>query len=151
MIRLDLNGEFSLPGNKDVTLKKLEDFEGIVGCLPGIESYERDGERYTCRLKLDASSMKTSYLSTISGKMTVGYLGVKDNGLDIEGNGRVAGSSIRIRLHVDVTESGNGTLIKWAVSVDYGIMSKLIGKEKLQAATEENIDKSVKCLEEKLA
>ncbi|MGC8608469.1 MAG: SRPBCC domain-containing protein [Thermoplasmata archaeon] len=147
---MDFNGEFRLSSNKDNTLKRLSDFEGIVSCLPGIESYEKNGDEYTCRLKLDASSMKTSYLNTISGKMSVNYAGINGNSLDVNGKGRVAGSSIKIALHVDVDDDGEGTLIKWSVSVDYGLMSKLIGKEKLQIATQENIDKSIKCLENKL-
>ena len=150
VIRLEFNGEFKLNNTKNETLERLADFEGIVGCLPGIETYEKEGDEYVCRLKLDASSMKTSYLNTISGKMSVKYAGINGDSLDINGKGRVAGSSIKIALHVDINDDPQGTLVKWSVSVDYGIMSKLIEKEKLRAATLENIDKSVQCLGNRL-
>ena len=82
--------------------------------------------------------------------MSVKYAGINGDSLDINGKGRVAGSSIKIALHVDINDDPQGTLVKWSVSVDYGIMSKLIEKEKLQAATLENIDKSVQCLKNRL-
>jgi len=136
------SGKFRIGVKDEDALQMLHDPEKLGPCLPGVSSFERNGDEYGCRVRLDVSSMGSSYLSKISGKLTFSYMGSEDRTVHVQGKGRIAGSSISFDLIISI----NGGELAWSIDVNYGILIKMMGEEKIREVTQENIDRSVKCL-----
>ncbi|WP_297214905.1 CoxG family protein [Thermoplasma sp.] len=137
--------EIKIPDGAAIEL--LHDPEKLGPCLPGVSSFEKETEGYSCKVKLDVSSMKSSYLSKISGKLNFSYVNAEDRQVRIQGKGRIVGSSISFDLTIEVHEGK----LQWSIDVNYGILIKMMGEEKIKEVTEENIERTVKCLSQLLS
>ncbi|CAC11771.1 hypothetical protein [Thermoplasma acidophilum] len=136
------SGKFRIGVQDEAALQMLHDPEKLGPCLPGVSSFERNDDGYSCKVRLDVSSMGSSYLSKISGKLAFSYLDSENRTIHVQGKGRIAGSSISFDLFISV----NGGELIWKIDVNYGILIKMMGEEKIRDVTQANIDRSVKCL-----
>ncbi|KAA8923521.1 SRPBCC domain-containing protein [Thermoplasma sp.] len=136
------SGSLRIGLTDETALQILHDPEKLGPCLPGVSSFERKDGEYSCRVRLDVSSMGSSYLNKISGKLTFSYLDSDSSNVHVQGKGRIAGSSISFDLSIAIREGE----LHWSIDVNYGILIKMMGEEKIREVTQENIDRSVKCL-----
>jgi len=146
MKRLDFSGDFIIDVPVERAVSYLENFDSIINCLPGIEGYTKTPDGFDCHIRLDISAISTGYLSSLSGRLKV-LISVADLGvIEVNSNGRIAGSAIRIRVTVHLESVPSGTLFRWESSADFGILSKLFDEGKISAVAKSNINSTVECL-----
>ncbi|BAB59995.1 hypothetical protein [Thermoplasma volcanium GSS1] len=148
---MDYSGSFYVDRDPAEVKQFISNFENVVACLPGIDSYTNNGNEFECRIRLDISSLSNSYLKHISGKMKFLFVPERDNGISVNGSGRIAGSSVSMNVKVFVEGSNEHAKVTWSAAIDYGLILKAMGSEKIKEVTDENIKRSIECLRGKIS
>jgi carbon monoxide dehydrogenase subunit G len=143
------NGTFTVGITAEQCLSMFSDPMSLSKCIYGLESIEKDGDDFSCRVRFDVSEAEVSYLSTISGKLKIHYT-VEGNSLNLQGQGRVAGSKLAFMLNLQVVEKSGITEISWNGSFDFGLLIRSMGKDKIEKVSKSNIDKTISCIQEKM-
>jgi len=143
------NGTFTVGISAENCLSMFSDPMPLSKCIWGLESIERDGSDFSCHVRFDVSDAGVSYLSTISGKLKIHYT-VEGNSLNLQGQGRVAGSKLTFTLNLMVVEKSGITEISWNGSFDFGLLIRSMGKDKIEKVSRSNIDKTISCIKEKM-
>ncbi len=143
---MEFSGSIESRRNVAETSSILRDFSKVSRCLPGLESYDEEEGEYAARIRLDISEMGNSYLSTLSGRIKAIYENSPEDVISISASGRVAGSSLRIRLTVNLSQKVGGSVAAWTASVDFGILMRIMGEKSLMAVAQSNIDAIMSCI-----
>ena len=139
------NGAFLVNISADKCLSLFMDPMNLSKCIWGLESIEKDGDDYSCRVRFDVSEAEVSYLSTISGKLRIHYT-VEGSSLDLMGQGRVAGSKLNFSLKLQVAGKDAGSEISWNGSFDFGLLIRTMGKDRIEKVSRSNIEKTISCI-----
>ena len=145
---MDFNGNFMVNLKLDDVRKFFGDINNVIPCLPGIYDINIDKE-INCKLKLNISEAGISSMNTISGKMNFKY-NLNENNLGIIGTGRIAGSKIKFNIDINMIPDDSNTKIEWHSSFDFGIIVKMMGKNKINAISLSNINNTIECFKNKL-
>ncbi|WP_393971330.1 SRPBCC domain-containing protein [Oxyplasma meridianum] len=143
------NGTFNVGIPAEKCLSMFSDPMPLSKCIWGLESIERDGSDFSCHVRFDVSDAGVSYLSTISGKLKIHYT-VEGNSLNLQGQGRVAGSKLAFTLNLLVIDKSGNTEISWKGSFDFGLLIRSMGKDKIEKVSRSNIEKTISCIKEKM-
>lgn len=111
----------------------------IAEILPGLDGYSVEGDSITAKFRLDlrgyGGGSSESMLSTAAARMQFRYTDTGAEGVTIEGSGRSLGSSLRLRLRVEVGREEQ-TTVAWKAEVDTGVLMKVLGRERLSNVAE---------------
>ncbi|MHB1811301.1 MAG: SRPBCC domain-containing protein [Thermoplasmataceae archaeon] len=143
------NGTFQVKISADQCLSIFSDPMNLSKCIWGLESIEKEGDLYSCRVRFDVSEAEVSYLSTISGKLKIQY-SLDGPDIDLTGQGRVAGSKLNFSLKLHVSEKEDGSEISWNGSFDFGLLIRTMGRDKIEKVSGSNIEKTISCIKEKM-
>ncbi len=143
---MDYEGNFYSLLSADDTVAYLSDFRKVSACLPGVESVEVQGNQYVAKIRFDVSEMGHSYISTLSGRIKAHYEDSESDQVVISASGRVAGASLKILLHITISESEGKTMASWKASVDFGILMKVMGEKNIASIAEVNIGRIMSCI-----
>jgi len=143
---LDFEGNFYSSLSAGETTAYLSDFRKVSACLPGVESVEVQGNQYVTKIRFDVSEMGHSYISTLSGRIKAHYENSDSHHVVISASGRVAGASLKILLDISVSESEEKTIAYWKASVDFGILTKVMGEKNIASIAEVNISRIMSCI-----
>jgi carbon monoxide dehydrogenase subunit G len=143
---LDYEGNFYSLLSADDTVAYLSDFRKVSACLPGVESVEVQGNQYVAKIRFDVSEMGHSYISTLSGRIKAHYEDSESDQVVLSASGRVAGASLKILLHITISESEGKTMASWKASVDFGILMKVMGEKNIASIAEVNIGRIMSCI-----
>ena len=146
---MEYSGEIPVNSRMESVRGFLSKIENITPCLPGIYDFEIDGNEIKCKLKLDISAAGISAMNTVTGKMTFAYL-PGDGVLNIQGTGRIAGSKVKFSIEIAYTGGSESTVLHWKSSFDFGLIVKIMGKNKVDEISKQNIERTVKCISDKL-
>ncbi len=147
--KMEYSGEIPVKTGIENLRNFLSKIENITPCLPGIYDFEINGNEIKCKLKLDISAAGISAMNTVTGKMTFTYI-PSNNALNIQGTGRIAGS--KVKFSIDITYAGGreNNVLQWKSSFDFGLIVKIMGKNKVDEISKQNIEKTVKCISDKM-
>ncbi len=143
---MDYEGNFYSLLSADDTVAYLSDFRKVSACLPGVESVEVQGNQYVAKIRFDVSEMGHSYISTLSGRIKAHYEDSESDQVVLSASGRVAGASLKILLHITISESEGKTMASWKASVDFGILMKVMGEKNIASIAEVNIGRIMSCI-----
>ncbi len=146
---MEYSGEIPVKSGLDNVRGFLSRIENITPCLPGIYDFEIEGNEIKCKLKLDISAAGISAMNTVTGKMTFTYL-PGDEDLNIQGTGRIAGSKVKFSIEIAYAFDNGNTVLHWKSSFDFGLIVKIMGKNKVDEISKQNIERTVKCISDKL-
>lgn len=146
---MEFNGKFSVNKNIDYLNKFFSDINNVIPCLPGIYDIENINNEIKCKIKLDVKDMNIPAMSTITGKIVFKYI-LNDNSLNVNGSGRIAGSKIKLEININYKNNGNISEITWVSSFDFGLIVKIMNKNKINEVSMKNIDRTMKCIIEKI-
>ena len=146
---MEYSGEIPVKSIRENVQTFLSNIENIAPCLPGIYDFETEGNEIKCKLKLDISAAGISAMNTVTGKMTFTYL-PGDEELNIQGTGRIAGSKVKFSIEIAYPGENENTVLHWKSSFDFGLIVKIMGKNKVDEISKQNIEKTVKCISDKL-
>ncbi len=146
---MEFGGEITIKNRKENVANFLSNIDNISPCLPGVYDFQSDGNEVKCKLKLDISAAKISAMSSVTGKMVFLYRSGEDS-LNINGSGRIAGSKIKFGIDISYEIQGEETKLDWKSSFDFGLIVKLMGKNKVDEISRQNIDKTMECIISKL-
>ena len=146
---MEYSGEIPVRDSIEDVSAFISKIENITPCLPGIYDFEINGNEIKCKLKLDISAAGISAMNTVTGKMAFTYL-PGDEGLTIQGAGRIAGSKVKFSIEIDYAKDGENTVLHWKSSFDFGLIVKIMGKNRVDEISKQNIERTVKCISDKL-
>ncbi|WP_337860410.1 SRPBCC domain-containing protein [Ferroplasma sp.] len=146
---MDFGGKITINNKKEAVSNFLSNIENIVPCLPGVYDFQMNGDKIQCKLKLDISAANISAMNNVTGKMSFSYISSSDS-LNIEGTGRLAGSKIKFNINIEYGTSGDQVILEWKSSFDFGLIIKVMGKNKVDEISRQNIDKTMECITNKL-
>ncbi len=146
---MEFDGKFSVDKNPEYLNNFFSDINNVVPCLPGIYDIETSGDEIKCRIKLDVKDMKISAMSTITGKMVFKY-SLGQNSLSVTGTGRMAGSKIKFNVDINYSGEGDNSQVIWKSSFDFGLIIKIMNRDKINEISMKNIDQTMKCITEKI-
>lgn len=147
---MDFSGEISSSKSLEETVSLLKDFSTIAQCLPGLDTYDTNGDEYICKIKLDVSQLHNSYLSTLSGRLKAKYIEASETKIVVNATGRVAGSSLKIRIDLSPTVKDGAVIIPWVAEVDFGMLMRVLGTNSISSVAQQNIEAIVNCMSKKL-
>jgi hypothetical protein len=78
------------------------------------------------------------------------YLKKAQDGIILEGAGRVAGSSLEIKLNLNINQADDETLVLWKAQVEFGRLLKLFGEKLIRDISTTTINDLTNCLTTKL-
>ncbi len=142
---MEFSGNFQLQKKSETVLEIFKNPESIGKCLYGLESISFNENDFACKVRFDLSSADVSYMSSISGKLK-GHLSFRDDGFELAGDGRAAGSKMVFHLNVLVESGENESNILWNGTFDFGLIAKVMGVEKVRKIAQENIEKTIENL-----
>jgi hypothetical protein len=153
---LEFTGQLTTSASAEVVAKSLGDARWISQCLPTLGKLEILSEdEFLATFKVDlgetARKMHLDYLSRLTVGMRFKYLKKATDGIILEGTGRVAGSSLDIKLNLSLTEANNETLVAWKAQVEFGKLLKLFGEKLVREISTTTINDLTNCLTTKLA
>ena len=70
--------------------------------------------------------------------------------INIDGSGRIAGSKVKFNIAISYENRGEETLLDWKSSFDFGLIVKMMGKDRVNEISRENIDRTMDCITSKL-
>ncbi len=146
---MDFSGDFNIDKPLMDVKSFFSDISNVLPCLPGVYDSEISNESIKCKLKLDISGADISSMRTISGRMSFVYR-INDSSMNIDGSGRIAGSKITFKIDIGFENLNEKSHISWKSSFDFGIMIKMMSRDKLNKISMENIDKTMECIKSKL-
>ena len=146
---MEYSGEIPVKSNIESVKTFLSSIENITPCLPGIYDFETQGNEIKCKLKLDISAAGISAMNSVTGKMTFAYL-PEENGLNIQGTGRIAGTKVKFSIEISYADKNEIVTLEWKSSFDFGLIVKIMGKNKVDEISKQNINRTIKCISDKL-
>jgi carbon monoxide dehydrogenase subunit G len=146
---MEFGGNITINNSRENVSDFLSNIENIAPCLPGVYDFETQNQEIKCKLKLDISAARISAMSSVTGKMSFTYKAGNDS-LNIEGSGRIAGSKVKFTIEIHYSGNGQQTNLDWKSSFDFGLIVKIMGKDKVDEISRQNIDKTMKCITDKL-
>lgn len=153
---MEFTGQFTTSAPAEVVAKSLGDAKWISQCLPTLGKLEiLSDDEFLATFKVDlgeaARKMHLDYLSRLTVGMHFRYLKKTTDGIILEGTGRVAGSSLDIKLNLGLKEANNETLVDWKAQVQFGKLLKLFGEKLIGDVSTTTINDLTNCLTTKLA
>ncbi len=146
---MEFNGKFNVNKNLEYLDNFFSDINNVMPCLPGIYDIENSDNNIKCKIKLDVKDMNIPAISTITGKMLFKYL-IDKNSLSVNGSGRIAGSKIKFDININYKSNGNDSEITWGSSFDFGLIIKIMDKNKINEVSMKNIDTTMNCIIKKI-
>ena len=146
---MELDGKFSVNKNSEYLNKFFSDINNVIPCLPGIYDIENSGDEIKCKIKLDVKDMKIPAMSTLTGKMVFKY-SLNQNSLSVNGSGRIAGSKIKFGIDINYNDNETNSGVIWESSFDFGLIIKIMNRDKINEISMKNIDRTMKCIIEKI-
>ncbi len=146
---MDFNGVLDIKKDVKIVTNFLAIPENTITCLPGIYDIEYGNEDIKCRIKLDISAANISTMRTVTGKMVFKYTS-GDDYLNVSGTGRITGSKVSFSIKINYLENGDKTALKWDSTFDFGMIMKIMGRDKIDEIAHMNIDNVMKCIAGKL-
>ena len=146
---MEFSGKITIKNTKENVAGFLSDIDNITPCLPGVYDFQNNGGEIQCKLKLDISAAKISAMSSVTGKMSFLYKAGLDS-INIDGSGRIAGSKVKFNIAISYESQGEETLLDWKSSFDFGLIVKMMGKDRVNEISRENIDRTMGCITSKL-
>jgi hypothetical protein len=152
---LEFTGELTTSAPAETVAKSLGDARWISQCLPTLGKLEiLSDDEFLATFKVDlgetARKMHLDYLSRLTVGMRFKYLKKTTDGIILEGTGRVAGSSLDIKLNLGFKEANNETLVEWKAQVEFGKLLKLFGEKLVRDISTATINDLTNCLTTKL-
>ncbi|MCH4815182.1 MAG: CoxG family protein [Saccharolobus sp.] len=147
---MDFKGIFEVKKKINAVKEFLTNPNQFAECLPGLQSYEVMNNTFKANFKLDVSQMKIPHMSTLTALITANIL-EKENGVEINGNGRSAGVGIKFSIVMGLEEGEEVTRVSWFAKVDLGMLSKLLGEDNIRRIAEPNISHIINCISSKLS
>jgi hypothetical protein len=153
---LEFTGQFTTSAPAETVAKSLGDARWISQCLPTLGKLEIfSDDEFLATFKVDlgetARKMHLDYLSRLTVAMRFKYLMKTTEGIILEGTGRIAGSSLDIKLNLSVKEANDETLVPWKAQVEFGKLLKLFGEKLVRDISTTTINDLTNCLTAKLA
>ena len=152
---MEFTGQLTTAAPAEVVAKNLGDARWISQCLPTLGKLEilNDAE-FLASFKVDlgeaARKMHLDYLSRLTVGMRFKYLKKAADGIILEGTGRVVGSSLDIKLNLDIKEDHGETTVPWKAQVEFGKLLKLFGEKLIRDTSTTTINDLTNCLTTKL-
>ena len=136
-------------------MRNLGDARWISQCLPTLGKLEVvSDDEFLATFKVDlgeaARKIHLDYLSRLTVGMRFKYLKKSPAGIILEGAGRVAGSSLEIKLALDIGKATNETMVIWKAQVEFGRLLKLFGEKLIRDISAATINDLTKCITTKL-
>ena len=153
---MEFTGQFTTSAPAETVAKSLGDARWISQCLPTLGKLEIfSDDEFLATFKVDlgetARKMHLDYLSRLTVAMRFKYLMKTTEGIILEGTGRIAGSSLDIKLNLSVKEANDETLVPWKAQVEFGKLLKLFGEKLVRDISTTTINDLTNCLTAKLA
>jgi hypothetical protein len=153
---LEFTGQFTTSAPAETIAKSLGDARWISQCLPTLgklEIFSDDEFLATFKVELGetARKMHLDYLSRLTVAMRFKYLKKTTDAIILEGTGRIAGSSLDIKLNLSIKETNDETLVPWKGQVEFGKLLKLFGEKLVRDISTTTINDLTNCLTAKLA
>ncbi|AOL16419.1 carbon monoxide dehydrogenase [Sulfolobus sp. A20] len=148
---MEISGEFVVNKVKAKISEFLTEPKMFTECLPGLQGYEikRDGE-IGATFKIDVSDFNIPHMSTITANINAKI--IKDSEkIEIVGNGRSAGVSIKINISLNLYETQNSTKVIWSAKMDLGLLAKLLGENSIRRLAESNVNYIINCIHSRLS
>jgi Uncharacterized conserved protein len=142
---MEFSGYFQLKMKSEDVLHIFSEPQNLGKCIYGLESISFQENDFTCKLRFDLSSADVSYMSSISGKLK-GHLTLENEGFELTGDGRAAGSKMSFQLSVSITDHNDQSDIHWKGKFDFGLIAKIMGVDKVRIIAHENIEKTIENL-----
>jgi len=146
---MEFNGKFDVNKDSEYLNKFFSDINNVMPCLPGIYNMENSDNNIKCKIKLDVKDMNIPAISTITGKMLFKYI-INENSLSVNGSGRIAGSKIKFDININYNNNDNGSEITWKSSFEFGLITKIMNKDKINEVSMKNIDITMDCIIKKI-
>lgn len=152
---MEFTGQLTTLAPAETVAKDLGDAKWISQCLPTLGKLEvLNEDEFLASFKVDlgeaARKMHLDYLSRLTVGMRFKYLKKATDGIILEGTGRVAGSSLDIKLTLDIKEEHGETLVPWKAQVEFGRLLKLFGEKLIRDTSTTTISDLTNCLTAKL-
>ena len=153
---MEFTGQLATQASVEIVAKSLGDARWISRCLPTLGKLEViSDDEFLATFKVDlgeaARKMHIDYLSRLTVGMHFKYVKKSVDGIVLEGNGRVAGSGLEIKLILSINQADTGTLVTWNAQVEFGRLLKLFGEKLVRDISTTTINDLTKCLTTKLA
>jgi hypothetical protein len=78
------------------------------------------------------------------------YLKKATDGIILEGTGRVAGSSLQIKLNLSINQANNETMVLWNAQVEFGKLLRVFGEKLIRDISTTTINDLTNCMTTKL-
>ncbi|TRM86000.1 carbon monoxide dehydrogenase, partial [Sulfolobus sp. E3] len=99
---------------------------------------------------IDVSDFNIPHMSTITANINAKI--IKDSEkIEIVGNGRSAGVSIKINISLNLYETQNSTKVIWSAKMDLGLLAKLLGENSIRRLAESNVNYIINCIHSRLS
>lgn len=153
---MEFTGQLETQAPVEAVAKNLGNARWISQCLPTLGKLEivSDNE-FLATFKVDlgeaARNMHLDYLSRLTVSMRFKYLKKTEDGIILEGTGRVVGSRLDITLNLSINAANDETLVSWNAQVEFGRLLKLFGEKLVRDISTTTINDLTDCLTTKLA
>ncbi len=147
---MEISGEFVVNKVKAKLSEFFTEPKMFTECLPGLQGYEIKGDsEISATFKIDVSGFNIPHMSTITANINAKI--IKDNEkIEIVGNGRSAGVSMKINISLNLYEMQNSTKIIWSAKMDIGLLAKLLGENSIRKIAESNVNYIINCIRSRL-
>jgi len=146
---MELKGELELKRNINYVKEFLLDPKKFTECLPGLQNYEVEGKNFKAIFKLDVSQLGIPHISTLTANINAVIMD-EGNKIEVVGNGRSAGVGIKIRILMELIETGVTVKLSWKAKIDLGMLMRLIGEESVRKIADVNVNYIVNCISTKM-
>ena len=153
---MEFTGQLGTQASVDTVAKSLGDAGWISQCLPNLSKFQViNDDEFLATFKVDlgeaARRLHLDYLSRLTVGMRFKYVKKAAEGIILEGAGRVAGSSLTIKLSLSITQTSNETIAIWKAQVEFGKLLKLFGEKLIRDISTTTVNDLTNCLTAKLA
>ena len=113
---MELSGQYKLNAKKEVVWKALNDASILKQCIPGCESFEKDGDN---TFSASATNQIGPMNASFSGKISLSNI-KPDESYTLSGEGQSSVGFVNGSANVNLTEENDVTTLSYKVSVNVG-------------------------------
>ena len=113
---MELSGQYKLNAKKEVVWKALNDASILKQCIPGCESFEKDGDN---TFSASATNQIGPMNASFSGKVSLSNI-KPDESYTLSGEGQSSVGFVNGSANVNLTEENDVTTLSYKVSVNVG-------------------------------
>lgn len=138
---MKLQGSAELGMTAKKAYEILSDPEKIAKLVPGMQSYEKDGDGVKMSVMVGYSFIKGRFSVRIKSINKV-----EGTHVDVKGNGSGAGTSIDFLSKFDIKDKGTTSEISWDADVNVGGIAATMGSSMIKSAADKFISQIIDAL-----